>query len=135
MYFDIDKAYAINVLRRVYERYGDTALIRETEHGYHIKIPLECTEENFIYCLVVRREFDDRNRIAMDIIRLGVYDFSLAFALKFSRSGYHFFIKHHVKCQAKVVNPYAYNVHSYTVTVIEFVSDYQAIYEILLSTL
>jgi len=83
MYFDIDKAYAINVLRRIYERYGDTALIRETEHGYHIKIPLECTEENFIYCLVVRREFDDRNRIAMDIIRLGIYEFSLAFDVVF----------------------------------------------------
>lgn len=83
MYFDIDKAYAINTLRRVYNRFGDKALIRETEHGYHVKIPLECSEENFIYCLVIRREFDDRNRIAMDIVRLGFYDFSLAFDIVF----------------------------------------------------
>ncbi len=65
MNIDIDKAYAINTLIRIYERFRDNAEIRETEHGYHIRIPLECTQENFIYCLVIRREFDDRNRIAM----------------------------------------------------------------------
>jgi len=83
MNIDIDKAYAINTLIRIYERFRDNAEIRETEHGYHIRIPLECTQENFIYCLVIRREFDDRNRIAMDILRLSVYPFDLAFDVVF----------------------------------------------------
>jgi len=83
MNIDIDKAYAINVLLKIYEKFGENALIRETEHGYHVKIPIECSVENFIYCLVVRMEFDDRNRIAMDILRLSVYPFELAFDVVF----------------------------------------------------
>ena len=83
MNIDIDKAYAINVLLKIYRNFGDDVMIRETEHGYHIKLPLECTDENFIYCLVVRMEFDDRNRIAMDIIRLGTYSFDLGFDVVF----------------------------------------------------
>jgi hypothetical protein len=82
MYLDIDKQYALNTLLKIYEKFNN-ALVRETEHGYHIKLPILCSEENFIYCLVIRREFDDRNRIAMDILRLSVYDFSLAFDIVF----------------------------------------------------
>jgi hypothetical protein len=82
MNIDIDKAYAFNTLLKIYEKFGDS-YIRETEHGYHIKIPLECSIDNFIYCLVVRREFDDRNRIAMDIVRLSSYPFELGFDIVF----------------------------------------------------
>ncbi len=83
MNIDIDKAYAFNTLLKLYERFGENSYIRETEHGYHIKIPVECSIDNFIYCLVIRKEFDDRNRVAMDIIRLSTYDFSLAFDIIF----------------------------------------------------
>jgi hypothetical protein len=83
MNIDIDKAYAINTLLKIYEKFGDNAYIRETEHGYHLKIPILCSLENFIYCLVVRREFDDRNRITMDILRLSSYPFELAFDVVF----------------------------------------------------
>jgi hypothetical protein len=83
MYIDIDKAYAINLLLKIYEKFGENAYIRETEHGYHIRIPLDCSIDNFIYCLVLRREFDDKNRIAMDIVRLSTYDFPLAFDIVF----------------------------------------------------
>jgi hypothetical protein len=84
MNIDIDKAYAVNTLLKIYEKFGgDGVLIRETEHGYHVKVPVDCTEENFIYCIVIRHEFDDRNRIAMDILRLSVYPFELAFDVVF----------------------------------------------------
>ncbi len=83
MNIDIDKIYAVNVLFKLYEKFGENALVRETEHGYHIKIPVECSIDNFIYCLVIRREFDDRNRIAMDIVRLSSYPFELAFDIVF----------------------------------------------------
>jgi len=83
MYLDIDKAYAINLLLKIYHNFGDNVMIRETEHGYHIKLPVECTEENFIYCLTIRRLYDDGNRVAMDIIRLSEYDFNLAFDVVF----------------------------------------------------
>jgi len=82
MYIDIDKAYAINVLLKINEKFGN-AMVRETEHGYHIKLPIECTLENFIFCLVIRRIYDDRNRVAMDIVRLSNYDFSIGFDIVF----------------------------------------------------
>ncbi len=49
MNIDIDKIYAVNVLFKLYEKFGENALVRETEHGYHIKIPVECSIDNFIY--------------------------------------------------------------------------------------
>jgi len=83
MYIDIDRAYAINILFKLYHNFGDNTLIRETEHGYHVKLPIECNQENFIYCLTIRRLFDDRNRVAMDILRIAYYDFSLGFDVVF----------------------------------------------------
>lgn len=84
MYLDIDRFYAINTLLKVSRKYKD-ALIRETEHGYHIYIPdIQCNPDNFIYCLVMRSMLgDDRNRIAMDIIRLGMFRFYDAFDVVF----------------------------------------------------
>jgi len=83
MYLDIDKAYAINALLKIYEKFGENSYIRETEHGYHVKIPVQCSMENFIYCLVIRRLYDDQNRVAMDIVRLSNYEFDLAFDIVF----------------------------------------------------
>jgi hypothetical protein len=84
VYIDIDRAYAINTLLKIYNEYKDNALIRETEHGYHVYIPIECTPHNFIFCFIKRLHLgDDRNRIAMDIIRLGFFEFENAFDVVF----------------------------------------------------
>jgi len=84
MYLDYDGVYVINTLMRIYRDFGDKALIRETEYGYHVYVPVDCTLDNFIYCLVLRRIYkDDRTRISMDIIRLGFFDFYSSFDVVF----------------------------------------------------
>jgi len=83
MYIDIDRVYAINILLKIARNF-ENAKIRETEHGYHIYIDIQCTPDNFIYCLVLRRALDDdKNRISMDIIRLGFFDFYNSFDVVF----------------------------------------------------
>jgi len=85
MYLDLDKAYTLKTLMKVYNAFKNNALIRETEHGYHIYVPVECNFDNFIYCLVLRRTLgDDRNRIIMDIIRLGFFEFDNSFDVVFT---------------------------------------------------
>ncbi len=75
MNIDIDKAYAFNTLLKIYERFGENSYIRETEHGYHIKIPVECSIDNFIYCLVIRKEFDELliNEIELRLAKLLIW--------------------------------------------------------------
>ena len=69
---DIDEPWVLLVsLRRAVRLGFYTGEIRETEKGYHIRLPVNCTADNFIYCLVIRRYlWDDPSRIVGDFKRL-----------------------------------------------------------------
>jgi hypothetical protein len=90
MYLDIDERKMIhfNFLLLV-RMFGSNVWYRRTRHGYHFYIPVECTADNFIYCLVLRRMLgDDPSRIEHDIKRMSIEQFNQNFDVVFNSKIY-----------------------------------------------
>jgi hypothetical protein len=95
MYLDIDerKMRRFNFLLLL-KMFGDKGVwYRRTRHGYHFYLPVECTADNFVYCLTLRVMLgDDPNRIAHDIKRLDLecfyQNFDVTFDMKIRKKIY-----------------------------------------------
>jgi len=85
MYLDIDeKKMARFNLVLLLKLFPKGVMYRRTRHGYHFYLPVECTTENFVYCLVLRRVLgDDPLRIEHDIKRLDFENFNENFDVVF----------------------------------------------------
>ena len=87
MYLDIDEKKMRNfnfiLLLKLFKEKG--IWYRKTRHGYHFFIPVECSSDNFIYCLTLRRLLgDDPARIEHDIKRLDLECFHQNFDVVFN---------------------------------------------------
>jgi len=86
MYLDIDekKMRNFNFLLLLKLFNGKGVRYRRTRHGYHFYIPVECSPDNFVYCLVLRRILgDDPLRVEHDIRRLDFECFNQNFDVTF----------------------------------------------------
>jgi len=86
MYLDIDerKMRHFNFLLLL-KMFGSNIKFRRTRHGYHFYIPIECSPDNFVYCLVLRKMLgDDPARIEHDIRRLDLECFNQNFDVVFN---------------------------------------------------
>jgi hypothetical protein len=85
MYLDIDERKMIHFNFLLLIKLFKGIQYRRTRHGYHFYIPIECTVDNFIYCLVLRRMLgDDPSRIEHDIKRLDLECFHQNFDVVFN---------------------------------------------------
>ena len=86
MYLDIDEKKMKNFnFLLLLKMFGNNIWYRRTRHGYHFYIPIDCTQTNFVYCLVLRRMLgDDPARIEHDIIRLDLECFEQNFDVTFN---------------------------------------------------
>ena len=91
MYLDVDERKMHNfnflLLLKLFKEKG--IWYRRTRHGYHFYIPVECSLDNFIYCLTLRRLLgDDPLRIEHDIRRLDLECFNQNFDVVFEEKIY-----------------------------------------------
>jgi len=86
MYLDIDEKKMRNFnFLLLLKMFGSNIWYRRTRHGYHFYIPVNCTPDNFVYCLVLRRMIgDDPQRIEHDIKRLDLECFYQNFDVVFN---------------------------------------------------
>jgi len=90
MYLDIDerKMRHFNFLLLL-KMFGSNIKFRRTKHGYHFYIPINCSPDNFVYCLVLRKILgDDPARIEHDIKRLSYEEFYQNFDVVFKEKIY-----------------------------------------------
>jgi hypothetical protein len=86
MYLDIDERKMRNFnFLLLLKMFGSNVWYRRTRHGYHFYIPIDCSADNFIFCLVLRRMLgDDPQRIEHDIKRLDLECFHQNFDVAFN---------------------------------------------------
>jgi len=90
MYLDIDekKIRRFNLLL-LFKLFPKGIMYRRTRHGYHFYVPVECSPDNFVYCLVLRKLLgDDPLRIEHDIRRLDLECFNQNFDVVFDEKIY-----------------------------------------------
>jgi len=85
MYLDIDEKKMKNFNFLLLLKMFKGVQYRKTRHGYHFYVPIDCNADNFIYCLVLRKELgDDPGRIEHDIKRLDLECFHQNFDVVFN---------------------------------------------------